>query len=810
MKGFPVMAKNTVSAERLVLDNGLVRAVFQLHSGTTSEQYFSLTGGPPILIAESVPGSGLAACLLAAEEDNGARSNVVPDYRNKPHAEWGTVYQTDGPVEPVGDAAPTRVVAFDRYERSEGKVSQLTFHARTTAGDELQRTVSLEEDTGYFKITNSLRVSQPLAVEYLTDRYRFSPGPDPDFTWMPQLKKDSTCVNADWALKSPALIIQKGQQALALVPDVTSLPKEVLEKCNLGLDLDVTAESKPVLTCGFIPSVPHYHSLFVHPEGLRAILAPGTISFTYYLLPFVDVPERQVYRQVVRFLWRTCGHDNLVRGHATQGKPFGAWEKYVWHGVATSPDPWIEFDYEGEQCGGMRLPNGWYSKSIWFYGWFNALRTAYGLERYGRRGGYLEDIHGKMENHQRAPSTLNLALKAPRRGGAFPIIFDLDSGSPRWQMGCGFAGFADCYNVFHMSWTSYWLLKWLQDLVPDDGRILPRCADYGDFLLKIQRDSGLIPSFVEEDLTTVRSEIGLNQVNAEAGVSAAFLIELYKVTGEGKYREAAVRAISYVERAILPESKWFDYETFLSCSPTPYDFYDPITRQYPQNNMSVIQVARACLLLHEVTQEEHYLDLGTLVLDYLSLTQQVWSHPRLTPDLIGGFTTQNTDAEWSDARQSYCAVLYFDYFERTGRLEYLERGVAALRATFAVSPFENWSHLGFEDQPGDLCGPDWGVGAAMSSVEMVWERYGDVLVDLEGKWACGINGCSATDLSLGDGQIDLRIVSTLRWQAPLRVVFRNGLSGRYRLSLNGKAAGEFESEDLLKGILINTQSIGMV
>ena len=51
------------------------------------------------------------------------------------------------------------------------------------------------------------------------------------------------------------------------------------------------------------------------------------------------------------------------------------------------------------------------------------------------------------------------------------------------------------------------------------------------------------------------------------------------------------------------------------------------------------------LSLYKLTSDSHYLNLGTAMLDYLSLTQQVYTHPLLTPILLGGFTTQNTDAE---------------------------------------------------------------------------------------------------------------------------------------------------------------------
>jgi hypothetical protein len=100
------------------------------------------------------------------------------------------------------------------------------------------------------------------------------------------------------------------------------------------------------------------------------------------------------------------------------------------------------------------------------------------------------------------------------------------------------------------------------------------------------------------------------------------------------------------------------------------------------------------LAIYRATQKTEYLKSGTQMVDYLLLTQQVWNNPMFTPKLLGGFTTQNTDQKWSDARQSYAATLLAEYYEATGRFEYLERAIAAARATFAVAPWENWAHTG--------------------------------------------------------------------------------------------------------------------
>ena len=103
------------------------------------------------------------------------------------------------------------------------------------------------------------------------------------------------------------------------------------------------------------------------------------------------------------------------------------------------------------------------------------------------------------------------------------------------------------------------------------------------------------------------------------------------------------------------------------------------TGQHPQNTLSIHQAAEACLSLYELTGKTEYLHRGEAILDYLSLYQQVWSPRWLSCDLFGGFGVQNTDGEWSDSRQGYFAVTYMRYFGATGKREYFERGVAALR-----------------------------------------------------------------------------------------------------------------------------------
>jgi len=198
---------------------------------------------------------------------------------------------------------------------------------------------------------------------------------------------------------------------------------------------------------------------------------------------------------------------------------------------------------------------------------------------------------------------------------------------------------------------------------------------------------------------------------------------------------------------VLPRQRWFDFETFLSCARKPYEFYDKWTAQYPQNNLATIQAAKAYLEMFHATQDRQYLEHGRQVLDYLLLTQQVWNNPAFSPKVVGGFTTQNTDAEWSDARESYAAVVLWDYYKATDDQEYLERAVAAARSTFAVAPWENWAHTGYRDEPGALTGFHWDqkrydLNRIMSPV------LGDAFIDLRQKNGVGFNACSLRNVSV--------------------------------------------------------------
>jgi hypothetical protein len=346
-----------------------------------------------------------------------------------------------------------------------------------------------------------------------------------------------------------------------------------------------------------------------------------------------------------------------------------------------------------------------------------------------------------------------------------------------------------------MSWTAYWMLRWAEDLTPERREeVLRFVRPYGDFLVREQLPSGVIPSWYGTDLKP-RAEF--REFNAETTASALLLVALGSMTGEHRYTDAAVRAMQFVSDEVVPRQRWFDFETYLSCARKDYGFFDRWTSQYPQNNLAEIQAPQAWLSLYRATGKREYLERGTNSLDYLLLTQQVGSPPMFTPKLLGGFTTQNTDAEWSDARQSYAAMVLFDYFRATGEFEYLERAVAAARATFAVAPWENWAHTGYVDEHGALTGFHWGTGSAMTSVEMMSPMLGDGYIDVAEGRGVGFDECSIRDVHVSSDRIEFQLDSEAKGRLFVLRFGHVDAAKTYRISWNGGVERRVEGRILI-------------
>jgi hypothetical protein len=542
-------------------------------------------------------------------------------------------------------------------------------------------------------------------------------------------------------------------------------------------------------------------------------------------------------------------------------------QKHSW-GV-TAQSLYYEFPCEGGRALGLncssiatervRFSNHVHTsnRDMWMNAWFQTLRQSLGLFQYG-----MQTQDARMQ--QQALGTVILALEAPQDGGAFPSIFWLgqDNATTHWVADSGWASLcreevacktcvkpegsgaapANCtgfYHLFDNVWTSYWLLQWRRQpgvpatVVSRIDRFALRVAEFvaskqekvheamppapvngpnggGDYF-------GGVPSWFAPGSLEPRPEM---RFNAETAAAALFLSEAHAVGlnpgAPTKYLRAAELALDFVEREIVTSGRWFDFETFVSCSKKSFDFFDTRTNQHPANNLAMIQAAMAELRLFELTGNVSRLAWGEKILGRLSLTQAVWSHPELTPVLSGGFTTQNTDTEWSDNRQHLCAVVYLQYYLAVAprRPEYLERAVAALRSTFAVAPYENWAHTG--GSQGDVQGAEssaahWGECSASASVGFTRSQLGDLFVyvgDTPHPHGVCVNGCTLTGLRVSNEQpnsvaiVSLNVTSPFDWSKSPEgfVTIVDGATGPMEVVLNEHACGTFTAARLKAGV----------
>jgi hypothetical protein len=237
-----------------------------------------------------------------------------------------------------------------------------------------------------------------------------------------------------------------------------------------------------------------------------------------------------------------------------------------------------------------------------------------------------------------------------------------------------------------------------------------------------------------------------------------------------KVRAAVLRGAQFLRTEVLPAQRLEDFELYLSCSKKPFGFYDEVTELGGQNTLAIQWTAEALRLAYRLTGDASWLRDARYSLDLLSLYQQVWSPPYLTMYGFGGFGVMNTDAEWNDARQAQFAETYANFYDVTGEAEYMERAIAAARASFAlvvmeenrsIAPrnyqgvarnaevhgfsAENYGHAG-RDQRAYQSGFHWGTGSALATAAILTNRYSGVYVDAARKKVFGIDGAVAHDV----------------------------------------------------------------
>jgi hypothetical protein len=744
-----------------------------------------------------------------------ANNKLVEHYWAKAESGWKEIAVSDGLTQgPLSLKGPGSA-------NLAGQIKNLVADAHSLkeeiAGDgwTVHRTIRFVAGANWIRVSETLEPGSSLTLHSFTDAFRSAIHP----TW--SYSPSVGGFNPDGMYKAPLILVQADTLAFGVVPDLLSLDRDILKRCNHTIQLNVP--EKTSLSVGFVPAVRAFHTVF--KENLdRTWTATGGVSSVvennYYLYVNGTAPPGQAYRAAVRFHWNQFGRAalplaadeqsgtnprNPAEPNYTSCHLWDDWRNAVWE--QESPVSWLKVQMpDGTTGGAVSMTRADAPRhSVYLSAWFNSMRTAYGMALYARR-----------TQNQRllelAQQTLNLAIKMPGHDGAFKCYaVPADSTGPAlWGAGDGAVdSVSSGYLGFDMSWTGYWMLKWREAGFPNADAVLDRCTRLANFLIARQTPEGMLPTRFDET-GAVQPELSQN-VPAETGPVVRFLFELYKAGHDTRYLTAAQRGLAYLDRNVVPQRKWFDFETFWSCSPR-LAMFDQHTGQWPANNLALIHAVAAYLQAYQATHQSSYLIRGKALLDYLLLFQQSWTNPALENlsgpvMLLGGFTTQNSDGEWSDARQSLAGGVIMEYYRETGDAELLERGVEALRAQFPISPSENWAHEAYGRKAG-ISSFHWGAGSGMAGIEMEESFLRDAVCDIAAQRCVGVNGLNITKWTMQGNAIDLQISSPFTWpRMPVLVCHRTQPDRQYRLSVNGVFQSTLSGKQLEAGVpfKINSQ-----
>ena len=629
----------------------------------------------------------------------------------------------------------------------------------------------------------SVAVDIKSQVEQQGWQLAITPDFDGDFQWAPHITPTDKHIISDHVFRAPAMIWASADKILTVIPDLDERAKS---SYRWFMDLDVPRKK---LILGLSDYAVKEHVLFHKTESTT--FKAGKISISFFVMVSEDQQDiANPWRGPLAFLW-----DKHGKALSDQGEPLNMPLKpfcddtYNWAFNTWEDAVWQEFDLDGKRVGApvfivtiAQSPN--YPEphsereftSIWNNAWFNSLRSASGLYRYAKRT-------GNKEYERRALMTKELALSFPQNNGFFPGLIatemhevEIDGKTYTRSKGWDSAYFANSnrnpvsidpkespLNIVDMSWTAYLMLMWYEEL-EKDPRLLEYATKFATGLLSIQADNGMFPHWINDD----GSALGTLDDAPGASMSVTFLLKMFKLTGEQKYKVAALRAMDFVLEEIVPIGRWEDFETYWSCCTWGNTEYvgKKVERNnmFKQNTLAIYWTAEALLEAYETTQEPKYLQAGQRTLDELLMTQAVWQPPYMYVKVFGGFGVMNADAEWNDSRQALFAELIIRYGKLLNNDEYVARGVAALKASFNMiyssgNPkaksewearfsffdekdygfmMENYGHDGYTSADGVGIGSsndlnvftiyDWGNGAACEGYNRVLDRFGEDLL----------------------------------------------------------------------------------
>jgi len=516
----------------------------------------------------------------------------------------------------------------------------------------------------------------------------------PTHLWLPHLAPEDGFVIGDFVFRSPAIILASPRQALALVPDLYDIARA--DGYRTWLDYD-----HPERTITFAAGA---YRIDGHVFFRREPIACSGQRVRLRLHVLASVEPRDIaspYGMVARFLWRRYARKQVPRPSKVEQAAFANYQQHIVDWAFSSKgwgdEVWQSFDLGRKRVGApvfivdiTRHPSvpvadrRWREpRSIWNQAWFSTQRCANGLYRYARQVGS-DDLA------LRAKQMTELALAAPQTNGLFPAVLMSSGDGPegwanaRWTNSDRRPATTSehaCHLV-DAGGTCRSLLEW-STLVSDE-RILPRVNAFGERLVRLQRESGAFPGWVEPDGSCSPELLE----SAESAVLVSLLFELGSGSRAGeRFTNAALRGVTFLE-AVIDDARWEDFETYYSCAPwgAATQMGKRVARNgvYKQNTLSIFWCAEAMWAAYRATGKKRYRRLARRCIDELSLYQAVWDPPFLPAPAFGGFGVMNADSEWNDARQSLFAPFYLEVGQKLKSRELCERGASALRASFSM------------------------------------------------------------------------------------------------------------------------------
>ncbi|HZW70636.1 MAG TPA: hypothetical protein VFF57_07155, partial [Hanamia sp.] len=539
------------------------------------------------------------------------------------------------------------------------------------------------------------------------------------------------------------------------------------------------------LTIGMSESEVKEHVLFVRKSG--AVFPPGKIELGFYILTSNNSADIfDPFKKVLSFFWEKWGEPLYESGEPLHYKNLEPYVKqtYEWAFDSWEKSVWQEFKLNDKDVGAPVFivnvtqspgypgePDEREFRSIWNQAWFSSLRSAEGLYRYARKA--KDSVYLNY-----ALKTKELSLSFPQKKGFFYSVIGtemktVDINGKKYNRSEGWDTYyfgnsnrnpyttdarKSPFHILDMSYTAYLMLAWYDEL-EKDNRLLDYATRYGDALIRIQNKDGFFPGWISTD--SLKPLDYLNE-SPESSMSVTFLLKLYQITKKKKYLEPALRCMNAVIQKIIPAGQWEDFETYWSCS--RYGSLDLVGKKVTRNNMfkqntlSMYYTAQALYNCYEITHQEIYLKYGKRTLDEMLMYQASWQPPFMYVNVLGGFGVMNGDGEWNDSRESLFAELIVKYGKLTKNEQYIQRGLAALRASFVMmyTPLnpktkkqweekwkffgpkdygfmmENYGHGGQTNPEGLGIGEftifDWGNGAASETYNRMIDHFGESFI----------------------------------------------------------------------------------